>query len=396
MIKKIILLVGQYFTERDYARYGIELLQENGFDVSVYDLSSFIYPETIDSLKNLNDTFEKENIIRFDSPKKAIQTIGRENHETFFMTCIRCDSKTYKIFRAVSRAGFKYGSTGPYTRMSYPLYDKSVRDNPINRRKIDKHFINKVWKAIIARILNVSPRLLGINYASYFALAGGRRATAVGATINRDTYIQHIHSADYDSYLKLKKSSNEQTPRHDFNVYIDQNLVHNPDALIRKDTPKIDAKQYYGDLRTFFDQIESITHNKVVIAAHPKANYRKKEYLFGNREIVHGFNSAELISQSKLVLMHYSTAINLAVLFRKPIIFMISDLLVKINKGSAINNFAYCFGVIPFKIDDKNKQIELPKVDNKLYDAFISDFIKKPGTKDEYFWQQVTDYIRDN
>ena len=381
---------------RDYDRFGVEILKNNGFDVSMWDLSSFVYPETVSSLKETFGILNNKNIIRFDSVKEVIQAIEKETQETFFITLIHCNAKTYKIFRAISRAGIKYGSFGPYNQEGFPLPVKTVVKYSMRRIKIDKHFITKFWPRFIYNILKISPRILGINYASYFPLFGGRLAYARGPTINEDTNVQYIHTPDYDYYLKLKNSSNGQTPCPKFIVYIDQNLVWNPDAMIRKDTPKIDIEQYYGDLRTFFDQIESITHNKVVIAAHPKANYRKKGYLFGNREIVHGFNSAELISQSNLVLMHYSIALNFAVLFRKPIIFMISDLLIKINKGPFINNLANWFGVTPAKIDDKNIKIELPKVDDKLYDAYISDYIKKPGTKDVLFWQQVADHIKEN
>ena len=381
---------------RDYDRFGVEIFKNNGFDVSIWDLSSFIYPETISSMKETFGVLNNENIIRFNSVKEVIQAIEKETQETFFITIIHCNAKTYKIFRAISRASMKYGSFGPYTHGWFPAPVKPVVKYSMRRIKIDKHFINKVWARIIRELLKISPRLLGINYASYFPLLGGRLAYARGPTINEDTNVQHIHAFDYDYYQKIKNSSNGQTSRPEFIVYIDQNLVWNPDAMIRKDTPKIDTEQYYGDLRTFFDQIESITHNKVVIAAHPKANYRKKGYIFGNREIVHGFNSAELISQCKLVIMHYSIALNFAVLFRKPIIFMISDLLIKINKGPGINNLANWFGVTPVKIDDKHKKIELPKVDDKLYDTFISDFIKKPGTKDALSWQQVVDHIKEN
>jgi hypothetical protein len=398
-IQKIIFLVGQYYTERDQVRFGIELLQENGFEVSVWDLSRFIYPETIDSLKETFGIFEKENIIRFDSVKKVVDAIGKENQETFFMSTIYYTSRTMNIFKAISQVGCKYGCTGPYTILGFShRRDNIVPFKNTSQKIFDKKIFRKIFRKIENRIhkkyLTISSSLFGINCANYFALAGGKLTTAIGPIINNNTYIQHIHAADYDSFLK-HKNVNERKSDNDFIVFIDQYLPYHPDMLISKHTDKIDSEQYYEDLKTIFDHIESLTHDKVVIAAHPKANYKGKEYLFGGRKIVYGHNSMGLISKSNLVLMHYSTAINLAVLFRKPILFITSNMLNESIFGSYINALANWFKVSPVNISDINKKIELPAVDSEMYDAYISDFIKNPLTKDILFWQQVADHIKE-
>ena len=392
-IKKNIFLVEQYFTDRDYARHGVELLQENGFEVSVWDLSRFIYPETIDSLKDASGIFEKEKIIRFDSVKKVVDAIGKENHETFFMSAIYYTPQTMNIFKAISQVGCKYGCTGPYTIGIFPQTNNPRTFENSLQKIIDKRIIKKIVNRIYQIYVKISPKLFGINYAAYFALAGGKCTTAVGPIINNNTFIQHIHAADYDVFLK-HKSSDEIKHDNDFIVFIDQYVPYHPDALLSKRTVKIDPEQYYKDLKIFFDRIELLTQGKVVIAAHPKANYKGKEYLFGERKICYGHNSMELISKSNLVIMHYSMAISLAVLFRKPILFITSDMLNK-SVGSYINALADWFKVSPVNISDINKKIELPSVDNELYDAYISDFIKKPGTKDTLFWQQVADHIKE-
>ena len=392
-IQKIIFLVGQYFTERDHARFGIELLQENGFEVSVWDLSSFIYPETTGLLKSIFGVIEQENIIRFDSIKEVLRAIGKENHQTFFMSTIYYTLQSMKIFKAISQAGCKYGCTGPYTKGIFPRSDNMLTYENVLEKILDKKIIQKMINIVYQIYLKISLRLYGINYANYFALAGGRLTTAVGPIISNNTYIQHIHAADYDSLLK-HNTSNGIKHDNDIIVFIDQNLPNAADALIF--TPAaIESKQYYEDLRIFFQQIETVTGDKIVIAAHPKANYKGKEYLFGHREIIHGFNSTELISKSKLVLMHYSMAISIAVLYRKPILFLTSTMLDKSSVAVYIYHLANYFKVLPININDERKQIELPAVDNELYDSYIYNYIKKPGTKDILFWQQVADYIKE-
>jgi len=42
MIKRIIFLVEMKFNFRDYQRFGIEILQQNGFSVEVWDMTNRI------------------------------------------------------------------------------------------------------------------------------------------------------------------------------------------------------------------------------------------------------------------------------------------------------------------------------------------------------------------
>ena len=46
---------------RDYDRFGVEILKNNGFDVSMWDLSSFVYPETVSSLKETFGILNNKN-----------------------------------------------------------------------------------------------------------------------------------------------------------------------------------------------------------------------------------------------------------------------------------------------------------------------------------------------
>ncbi len=387
MIKSIIFLTGQYFTERDYLRYGVELLQENGFEVSVWDLSFFLFPETIDSIKSASGIFDNENIIRFESAKKVVTAIRKENHETYFLDLIFYTPQTMIIFKAISRVGCKYGCTGIYSIGIFPQADNNMAYEKIFPKVIIKKIIHKIFQ----KYLKISLKLFGINYASYYAIAGGRLTSASAPIIGNSTYIQHIHAPDYDSFLK-HKNSNESKYDSASIVFIDQYLPYHPDFLLSKQSVEIDVEQYYEDLRIFFNKIESLTQNKVVIAAHPKANYKGKEHLFDQRKIVYGHNSMDLIRNSNLILIHYSRSINFAVIFRKPILFLTSNMLNK-SVGSYINVLAKRFKVSPVNISDIDNKIELPRVDKELYDKYFSDFIKKPDTKEELFWQQVANHI---
>ena len=72
-----------------------------------------------------------------------------------------------------------------------------------------------------------------------------------------------------------------------------------------------------------FDHFERENNAKIIIAGSPKVKYNNKK-LFGNRVIKYQLTSL-LIKNSKGVLIHNSSAINFAVLYRKPIIFLTTN-----------------------------------------------------------------------
>ena len=84
MTEKVVVLVEQYFTNRDYKRYGIEKLIENNFIVEVWDLSLFLWPKASETI-SLTPSSEHQNIVnRYKKLNKVILNIGKETTTTFF------------------------------------------------------------------------------------------------------------------------------------------------------------------------------------------------------------------------------------------------------------------------------------------------------------------------
>ena len=395
----------QYFTERDYQRFGIEILEINGYNVSIWDLSTLICPQTIDQIKSSSEITDHTNIIQFDTFKSVLNDIYKEDHYTYFISTIPCTLKTLKIFIAITRIGCKYGYTGTYTKGIIPLQEnisslgKDVMTMKYIIKKVsDPNIIRILFSKLLTHLnklyLQVSFRILKINYANYFAIIGGKNLSAAGPIINNHTYLHYIHSFDYDTFLLDNTNISEE-----YIVYIDQFMPFHPDFQLPKSKLEIEANQYYSDLRNFFELLETITSSTVIIAAHPKANYKGKEYLLGNRKYYQGFNSSKLISKAKLVLVHYSMAVNIAVLYRKPLVFLTSDLLNKTIIGEYIKNMANEFNAKPVNISQAILQqhiclSNLFKVNRTLYECYQHNYIKKQGTEEKLFWQQVADYIK--
>jgi len=291
------------------------------------------------------------------------------------------------IFKAISKKGFEYGSTGPYSINIFPKFQNPLAVNNPSKKKLVKIFFSKLYRIG----LKIPLPLLGIDHATFFALAGGASSKAVGPLIGEKTEIKHIHAADYD-YCLCQDNSKKKNQKRDYIVYIDQAIYNAPDMLARNEQFDIDIEKYFKDLRTFFDRIETELDMEVIIAAAPKINYSGNEHYFGNRKIMHGFNSAEIISNSFLVLLHYSMAINFAVIYKKPIMFITSDI-INLYKKPLIDGFSNYFSYKPINITHDTSKLIIPDVDHELYERYFIDYIKKPGTDNKLFWVQVISLI---
>ena len=79
---------------------------------------------------------------------------------------------------------------------------------------------------------------------------------------------------------------------------------------------------WYNSLNNFFKNFISCTNLDLKIAAHPRPKYKKNSIKFGK---IYFNKTIELISKCKIVLLHHSTALHFAILFQKPLMFLIAD-----------------------------------------------------------------------
>ena len=167
-----------------------------------------------------------------------------------------------------------------------------------------------------------------------------------------------------------------------------------------QDRKKIDGAvepdNYYRSLRSLFDRIENELGLKVVIAGHPRADYQPFGNVFGDRKIFYG-DTADLVTKSRLVLAHFSTAIGFAVMFRKPIMLLTSHELYSYTHRHkhAFECFSRELGG-PLHSLDHPEAIDLSNplaLNNDLYDRYIENYIKTPGSPSKYMWNIVLDAI---
>jgi hypothetical protein len=207
--------------------------------------------------------------------------------------------------------------------------------------------------------------------------------------VGKQTRILWSHNFDYEVYLKVRKQPAKKDNK--IVVFLDQSFPFHPDAFAHQ---ILAVEQYYPRLCRFFDHLEKNNGIHIVIAAHPRSQYETNESLWGNRTVIRG-KTAELVNESRVVILHDSASINYAVLFKKPMIFITTDMLKEARMG--LTEFmAALFDKKVFNIDhsfeiDLNSELS---VNDKLYEQYKNRYIKKAETDDASAWQVFADWLK--
>ena len=179
-----------------------------------------------------------------------------------------------------------------------------------------------------------------------------------------------INSGAYEDYIKFTKQDKVDSKKI---IFIDGNYNH-PDIVAREG---INIKQkYFKHLETKFFLIEKIFKKKIEICLHPSSNKREYQKFFKRFKIYKG-KTREKIIKSDMVLFHESSSIMSALMSKKKIIILETDLLGK-YLSKRISSYKKILGLpsikleddIDFKKSDIIKKIELSKRN-------INMFVKK-------------------
>ena len=183
-----------------------------------------------------------------------------------------------------------------------------------------------------------------------------------------------INYPDVDVYTKLMDMPPIREGR--YVVYLDQYFPLHPD--MEESEPDINhksmAEPFYKSINQFFGDIEQQLDCKVIIAAHPTANYLENP--FDGREIVF-YKTAELVKDCVGVCMHYSSAANFVALYDKPFVLIESE----VTKQSpaftkSLNHFAGIVHAPIINIDKNHENVQnlFGYLDKERKNAFLDTF----------------------
>jgi hypothetical protein len=389
-MRKIVYLIDQPLDERNYARFGIQAWVATGWEVEVWDLTALAYPHVwqdfIASGRELSGFAGYFPLASKRQLDDKCTRIGKVGHfvdltgESYYsirtkMRLIRSGAKRIVCATGSIPNGSDLGQKAGLTRkLTNMLAQGGIK------------FTKSLGNELVCRLASpfIRPGLSVISGEKSL-----RQALATGGAQE----ILRAHNLDYDIFLRLRKPTLTQSGN---GVFLDQNICFAPNLLCGNTTPYATPDKYFPAVCNGLRRISGVLRLPVRIAAHPRLP-TQREYVdhFQGLPIDYG-RTAELVSQCNFVVCHYSTAIQFAVLFRKPIIFVTTDQLSCSPAKGFIEGFASALGKSVINLDghldgvDWHRELSL---DATKYAEYRNDYIKMDGSPEIPHWDIVIDHI---
>jgi hypothetical protein len=386
---RVTYLIKQPLTERDFRRHGIGYFLERGHEVSVFDLSNLFHPDlTNDRTALAQDSRMSYQVIeQWSGLDKAVETLRKSSLVMLLVQGFGLSASVYRVLRRIAKSGTPYLIQYAPT---YPGWQGSGTRNGEKKRN------PVVWRwprsPIDSFLTRTPPRFLGIPAAAFVIYSGRDRRR--NNLLSPNSVEIRTHAYDYDIFQEMRGNDIAEKEQA---VFIDQYLPFHHDHT-EQGGISIDADAYYRNLNALFDRIERTLGLRVVIAAHPRADYSRQEPLFEGR-ITYSGNTPRLVLESRLVIAHYSIATAFAVMAKKPLLVVSSR-----NIYEALpRQREFCEGLARetgkhVRFIDQDTEIDpaaVMRVDDDLYEKFLSDYTANPDARAFSSWQIIERNIMD-
>jgi len=386
--KKIIYLIEQPLSRWNYDRFGIQRWRERGWRVEVWDLTRLLNPSLVESDFNLDGPppdFDGLYIVAKNNEltERFNSLFGGE----YYMGLFGEDAAQVRIMARFSRLGAKriWSYLGCFPTV--PLSSAELW-----RRRI-KRWVDEGFYQFFLKISGVIYRkLYKSKIIPELVVVSGERSVPFFASAN-EIEIINAHNLDYDIYLELKDKVT--LAENKYLVFIDQNLCFHTDFNSTGVNVGVSPKKYFPAICKIINEVSINLFTDPVVAAHPRFNPNQVCEYFSDIPVIYG-DTAKLIRDSYVVIGHHSVAIQFAVLFSKPVIFLTSDEINNTETAQSIEKLASELGKQPINIDRDLSDIDWEgelSVDQERYTSYIGNYIKMRGSDEKPAWDIVIDHL---
>lgn len=363
----IYLVTNTYFNDRDKKRFGVDYFLYNGYKVIVLDVQDYLNPELNHLEKPIFKSHQNLEVIVSCNMKMVKSVIDKFGIGVSFLY-IDNTYKSLKIKKYLQKNNIKIGilhggMLPSFVEKKNKLYTVISKFQSLNIKNTVKIIFNKLYV-----------KIFDIKYYD-FLITANYDTSLLNYNFAKPIKIIETHCLDYDLVLENKNFKN--TMKNKYVVFIDQYILNHSDFLRTNTKINIEADKYYKELNTLFHQIEKYKKYKVIIAAHPRAEIAEYKKLFNGRDIVYG-NSIQLVKYCEFAMTHYSTAINFAIIYKKPILFLSNNEFNFANLNMYVKGFSNLLNQVYINLScSYDIQNMLIKVDNHRYKEYEIKYIKK-------------------
>jgi hypothetical protein len=371
----IIFIVDQPINNRDFNRFRIKDFIDNGYNTKVLDLSLS---------NNKNSNCKSDLLLRYN---KIIYSISNKNEILNFLNKINKNSIVISLSSVNSNTFFIYKTLSNY-KIKFGFL--SFGTNPDFYQFISNNFLRNFLRNLKNEFIFFFTKV----YSSFYIVGSKADIDRSKHHIlfnNKSEYIFY-HNLDYDLFLE-EKLKNNKIIKDKYAVFLDEANTNHPDNekyFGTKSGPVGD--NYHLELNSFFKKIENQFNLSVVIAGHPRNNFHSIENPFNPRKFIKN-QTISLIKNSEFVITHSSTSANMAVIYKKPIVFISSKYYFKKYKTSILK---FSGQLEKNVIDISNDNYDLSnvyKVKRKRYNLYFKNFIKYNSDDNKSLIKLVEEYV---
>jgi len=209
-----------------------------------------------------------------------------------------------------------------------------------------------------------------------------------------------VTSFDYDAYLAYLAARGGEAPEVEpIAVFLDEDASGHPDfGLLADSAMQMSAEEYSASLRRLFDAVERKTGLRVVVAAHPRADYATRPGFFGERDVVSGA-TVDLVARSSMVIAHASTAVSFAAISDKPLI-MVKTASMMSGYDATVDRIAAGLALEPVCSDEPGVldglDWDYANWSRAGYSAYLERYVRsQDAPADRTTWEIVAETLQD-
>ncbi|MDC1122009.1 hypothetical protein OAT11_01530 [Nitrospinaceae bacterium] len=385
---KIVFLVEAPFTQRDYDRFGVAIIKERGFDVECWDMTAMINPKLW--------RWRQEEVFRFSghveiSSMAQVKRLCKDFGNTVAIDMLGSGFVFNRVRKLIKNASAKI-CTVEFGLLPFMVFQKNTLLSKITFQRVLKKI---EWYGPA----NLLKSFLGPLHDKQRPPVDYRFISGTASLLSAPPYLKGakeiwIHAFDYDLFLKFR----DQERNKDMIVFVDGGISGNhPDFKMfkSKEKPFTTPESYDLGMRKVFDSLEEYFNIPVVIAGHPKIDYKQNKNLFGGRKLYLS-KTPELIRDCKLVISNGSTADNFTVLWRKPLLLITTNEIESSEQKTQLDDLATLLNTQTINADSCLDDIDwktLSQTPIAKYSEYKNLLIKKDSTPDLSIWTIFIDFL---
>jgi len=377
MNNSIVIIVGFPFCKRDFDRFGVEFLRTNGVEVGILDITELLSS----SLSYIPpDAFFTDGLVVLKEKKSFFEIVNQNRNSIFINTVSFYPNSAflYKCLSKLKHCVLNNDAIPPTNVQAFPLLKKIK--SAFNLKKLYKHFFPKIPLSF-----------LGVKPAKYIILGGVNSENSVKRLIAPETVLIKTHCGDFEKSLYDNQETIIDRP---YAVFVDSFLPYHPEFEFMGLKSPCHAETYFSGLESFFEKIKNAYGYEVIVAAHPRSDYSNKPFKYENVKVIHGKTDL-LIKHCKLAIIQVSTAVNYAVIYNKPMVF-VNQKDYRYDLKIDIDTLAKQFEMNVLDVDIPNEQLrkELVQVPNEIYKMFFQKYIKYPDSENKSMWEIFLNVVK--